>query len=162
MNIKVLANNPHFMYCEELSKEDLKKGYPVSKIHDCPNCDVVNQCSEGEMVYTEIEEDYILYSAIKKYGIEAQKGMVIEEIGEFLQAWNKTERNSDDPEKTMEEFIEELVDLKIMIKQMYIYYERNGSTRVKRDKLLKLAKKIGLCSDETDYYGEISEIAERR
>jgi len=67
------------------------------------------------MITKELSQD-----AIDIWGLERQTNMVIEEVGEFLQAWNKIRRGA----ITNYEYIEEMVDCYIMFSQMrHIYGE---------------------------------------
>ena len=77
--------------------------------------------------------------AVEKWGLERQTNMVIEEVGEFLQAWNKIKRGS----ITNREYVEEMVDCYIMFSQMrHLYGDlfeeiyRNKCDRIMR-KILK-------------------------
>ena len=56
--------------------------------------------------------------AVEKWGLERQHNMCIEEVGEFLQAWNKYNRGH----IKQREFIEEMVDCYIMFSQMRHLY----------------------------------------
>lgn len=56
--------------------------------------------------------------AVEKWGLERQTNMVIEEVGEFLQAWNKIKRGK----ITNREYVEEMVDCYIMFSQMRHLY----------------------------------------
>lgn len=76
-------------------------------------------------------------AAYKKWGLRRQINMCIEETGEFLQAWNKWNRN---PEKE-DHMIEEMVDCYIMFSQMrHIYAERFENAL--QAKLWKTEKKV--------------------
>ena len=75
--------------------------------------------------------------ALAKWGYKRQENMCIEEVGEFLQAWNKRNR---DPE-TEEKYLEEIVDCYIMFSQMrHIYGERFEKMLAK--KIEKTTKKV--------------------
>ena len=56
--------------------------------------------------------------AVDLWGMDRQTNMVIEEVGEFLQAWNKFKRNK----ITHKEYVEEMVDCYIMFSQMRHLY----------------------------------------
>jgi NTP pyrophosphatase (non-canonical NTP hydrolase) len=56
--------------------------------------------------------------AVDRWGLERQTNMVIEEVGEFLQAWNKIKRGK----ITNREYVEEMVDCYIMFSQMRHLY----------------------------------------
>lgn len=54
------------------------------------------------------------------YGLQAQKGMLIEEVAEMMQAVNKFDRNP--TEKNLDAIAEEIADVEIMIAQAkYLY-----------------------------------------
>jgi len=75
--------------------------------------------------------------AIDIWGLERQTNMVIEEVGEFLQAWNKLRRGA----ITNYEYIEEMVDCYIMFSQMrHIYGEE--FEEILKYKINKIQKKI--------------------
>lgn len=73
--------------------------------------------------------------AIEKWGLERQTNMCIEEVGEFLLAWNKIKRGK----IKNREYVEEMVDCYIMFSQMrHIYGDlfeeiyRNKCDRIMR------------------------------
>ncbi len=75
--------------------------------------------------------------AVEKWGLERQTNMVIEEVGEFLQAWNKLNRGK----ITAREYVGEMVDCYIMFSQMrHIYGELFES--VLRNKIDKIERKV--------------------
>lgn len=77
-------------------------------------------------------------AALEKWGLERQTNMCIEEVGEFLQAWNKMRRGS----ITESEYVEEMVDVYIMFSQMrHIYGEKFEQALKKKFKRIK--EKIG-------------------
>lgn len=75
--------------------------------------------------------------AVLVWGKERQTNMVIEELGEFLQAWNKVKRGA----FTEEQYVEELVDVYIMIQQM-IHMHSETFAKVYPKKLAKVKAKI--------------------
>jgi NTP pyrophosphatase (non-canonical NTP hydrolase) len=81
--------------------------------------------------------EVICEAAIKKYGAEKQTDMVIEEVGEFLQAWNKYKRGL----ITYEEYIEEMVDCYVMFSQMR-YMHRSTFDKIMDRKIARLTKKL--------------------
>ena len=93
----------------------------------------------------EIEES--LYAeALQIWGLDAQKGMLVEEVGELLQSLNKLNRGDN-----IEKFIEELVDVSIMINQMLMVYDTPNKAicnMIKTEKLLRLAERLGWSSEE--------------
>lgn len=76
-------------------------------------------------------------TAIRLWGKEAQTATFIEEIGEFLQAWNKLRRNR----ITEEEYVSEIADVYIMVQQM-IYMNKAVFDKVYPQKLEKIRAKI--------------------
>ena len=77
--------------------------------------------------------------AIDIWGLERQTNMCIEEVGEFLQAWNKIKRGA----ITNKEYIEEMVDCYIMFSQMrHIYGEMFEEIyRYKCDRIMRKVDK---------------------
>lgn len=72
-----------------------------------------------------IDYERSLYiDALNKWGFKAQKGMFIEEIGEVLTAINKVTRLNNGC--TIEELIDEFIDMEILLNQMKIYYTDNN------------------------------------
>jgi NTP pyrophosphatase (non-canonical NTP hydrolase) len=75
--------------------------------------------------------------ATEIWGLERQINMCIEEVGEFLQAWNKIRRNK----ITNREYVEEMVDCYIMFSQMrHIYGDL--FEEILKSKLERVTKKI--------------------
>ncbi|HCA28892.1 MAG TPA: hypothetical protein DEP23_04630 [Ruminococcaceae bacterium] len=66
----------------------------------------------------------ILQEAIKKYGVQSQCDMCIEEMSELTKALLKLRRASTQPEmqKCRENIREEIADVQIMIDQMRMVY----------------------------------------
>ena len=62
-------------------------------------------------------DDLILQKAIEKWGIKAQTEMIIEECLELAVALQKLKRLRGDMEQKEENVIDEIADVKIMIKQ---------------------------------------------
>jgi len=77
--------------------------------------------------------------AMRKWGLSRQTDMVIEEVGEFLSAWNKLKRKR----ITEEEYIEEVVDAYIMLSQMRVIYGERFEKIFKR-KLDSITYKVYL------------------
>lgn len=75
----------------------------------------------------------IYNSALKQYGISNQQWMVVEEIGELLNALAKLKRNR----STKEDIITELADVHIMVEQMALYF---GWEEFEKEKELKLKR----------------------
>ncbi|MBC2746205.1 MAG: hypothetical protein HF975_04215 [ANME-2 cluster archaeon] len=107
-----------------------------------PGC--CKQCSQKG--FMEIPSQYVvklskrwdLYdTAIQKWGIPAQEGMLIEEIGEVLTSLNKKNRVRNGIDHS--EFVTELVDLEIMLEQMkVIHTDEKSWNQIKERKIKKL------------------------
>ena len=80
--------------------------------------------------------------AVEKWGLERQTDMVIEEVGEFLQAGNKIKRG----QITQREYVEEMVDCYIMFSQMrHLYGELfEDIYRNKCDRIFRKVTKHGV------------------
>lgn len=81
-----------------------------------------------------------MYSeVIEHYGLENQTDMLMEESAELIQAANKMKRYPED-KVTRKHFVEEIVDVEIMIAQMKIGYkitrEELNTIRMQKDKRL--------------------------
>ena len=92
-------------------------------------------------------------TAIKVWGKERQTNMVIEELGEFLQAWNKVKRGA----FTEEQYVEELVDVYIMIQQM-IHMHSDTFAKVYPKKLAKVKAKIAKAAEVNDFIDDASDV----
>ena len=79
--------------------------------------------------------------AIEIWGLERQTNMCIEEVGEFLQAWNKIKRTA----ITNREYVEEMVDCYIMFSQMrHIYGDLFEEIyRNKCDRIMRKVERYG-------------------
>ena len=85
------------------------------------------------------EKQLNLYNrALKRYGIDAQKLMVVEECGELLNALAKTYRGR----ASVEELITELADVHIMVEQMALYYGWAEFQEEKERKLERLQQRL--------------------
>jgi len=58
-------------------------------------------------------------AAIRKWGVETQTEMLLEEMGEFIAAWNHYKRGR----INKREYVEEAVDAYIMLSQFRIIHE---------------------------------------
>ncbi len=70
-----------------------------------------------------MNKDNLFKEAIKKYGYAAQLGVLQEECAELIVAASHIRRNR---EGAIKEFIEELVDVHIMMRQMEEYLDEKG------------------------------------
>lgn len=85
------------------------------------------------------EKQLDLYNkALKRYGIDAQKLMVVEECGELLNALAKTYRGR----ASIEELVTELADVHIMVEQMALYYGWAKFQKEKERKLERLHQRL--------------------
>jgi len=120
-------------------------GYCNKCIKDSRCCE---QCVQTE--FMSVPSEYImalskrweLYNnAIELWGIPAQEGMFIEEIGEVLTGINKKSRVKNGIDHR--EFVAELVDLEIMLEQMKkIHSDEISWKLIKERKISKLLKYI--------------------
>lgn len=76
--------------------------------------------------------------ALNRYGIIAQKWMLIEECGELLNAFAKLERGR----ATKEDIITELADVHIMVEQMAFFYGLEDFLTEKERKLVRLNERL--------------------
>jgi NTP pyrophosphatase (non-canonical NTP hydrolase) len=86
----------------------------------------------------QIPENDIYTRALGKWGINSQKMMLIEEIGELLTSLSHEMRGRVDKDKVRSE----IVDVIIMLEQMKIYYGEIEIQEIKRYKLERLEKKL--------------------
>lgn len=75
--------------------------------------------------------------AVRLWGEEAQTRIFIEEIGEFLAAWNQYDRGR----ITREEYVSEIADVFITLQQM-IFMNEDTFNKVYPKKLEKIRTKI--------------------
>lgn len=80
----------------------------------------------------------IYVRAIMLYGIQAQKIMVVEEVGELLSALAKETRRR----SSRENIITELADVSIMVEQMAVNYGWRDYCKEKTRKLKRLKKRL--------------------
>lgn len=76
--------------------------------------------------------------ALTEYGSEAQKMMLIEEIGELLNAFAKFPRGR----AKAEDVIEELADVSIMVEQMALLYGWSYFESIREQKLQRLRERL--------------------
>ena len=89
------------------------------------------------------KETKILYTAaVRKWGLQSQFGMLMEECAELIQATNKVMRKGDEDVNTWRHLAEEMADVEIMIEQLkHVIDWQNLEEKVataKHDKLLRL------------------------
>lgn len=80
----------------------------------------------------------IYYNALKQFGISAQQWMIVEEIGELLNAIAKQKRGR----STEEDIITELADVHIMVEQMALFYGWEDFVKEKERKLKRLENRL--------------------
>ena len=113
----------------------------------------------------------ICQAALDNYGFEAQKTMLIEEVGELLNSISKLSRNRSNED----DVLSELADVEIMVKQMalnfgYDKFKRSLEYKLNRleDKLNKTSKcpfkrkKLLLCGIAGDIIGSVYEFKTER
>lgn len=87
---------------------------------------------------TEEERIALYIKALKEYGIEAQRMMVVEETGELLNALAKERRGR----ATNSDVITELADVAIMIEQMAVNFGYVDFKEEKERKLKRLSERL--------------------
>ena len=85
-----------------------------------------------------MEETTIFKKALRVYGVDAQKRMLVEEMGELLTAMARAPRGR----ATKEDIITELADVSIMIKQMALVYGRDEFEQEVKRKIERLQEKL--------------------
>lgn len=85
------------------------------------------------------EERELLKEAIRIYGIDAQEGMLYEEMGELMSAINKLKRRRVDKNVV----IEEIADVQIILNQITIFFGEHEVNAVKKKKLARLKERLG-------------------
>ncbi len=78
--------------------------------------------------------NYSIYDkAIVRWGVDSQIMKAMEEMGELMQAISKQSRGDGTPEQVLEE----IVDVNILMKQLYIIYNCRAEKNVSQENLLK-------------------------
>jgi len=87
-----------------------------------------------------MDEKRILEEAINVFGVDNQTDMISEEAGELVAAVNQFKRSR----KTIEEFLEEVVDVEIMLEQARIMYDPEDEycSMIRQKKLKRLGKRV--------------------
>lgn len=99
-----------------------------------------------EKIYkvSKMPKEVIYKKAIDTYGEENQLNMLIEEMAELIQAINKYRRSDNYLE--LEHVAEETADVKIMLEQLDVMFEKYNFTgcenRWKSEKLARLEKRL--------------------
>ena len=91
-------------------------------------------------------EHTALYArAISEYGPEAQERMLIEEIGELLNAFAKFPRGR----AKVEDVLEELADVSIMVEQMALLFGWSRYNSIREQKIQRLESRLNGRKDAT-------------
>ena len=92
------------------------------------------------MRFTE-EQKQIMLNALKRYGVDAQDDIAIEEMAELTKAIikNRRYRNFD----TLENMYEELADVSIMLEQMMMSLDKDRVQVYLNQKLERLNERLG-------------------
>lgn len=85
-----------------------------------------------------MEDATIFKKALRVYGVDTQKRMLVEEMGELLTAMARAPRGR----ATKEDIITELADVSIMIKQMALVYGRDEFEQEVKRKIERLQEKL--------------------
>lgn len=84
-------------------------------------------------------ESHKLYKkAIRRWGLEPQINMMIEECAELIVELQKRNRNKNG--STASDIIEELVDVEILLEQMKLIYDYRHSSTLSRFQVIKIRK----------------------
>ena len=85
------------------------------------------------------ENEKSLYDkAIKKWGVDSQVYMALEEMGELITAINQYKRNRIE----LKDVCTEIADVQIMMEQLAIIFDENIVKLEKNNKLLRLQKRV--------------------
>jgi NTP pyrophosphatase (non-canonical NTP hydrolase) len=86
-----------------------------------------------------MKDEEVYKEALKKWGLKAQVGMFIEEVGEALTAINHYDRGR----IPIEELIEEFVDVSIMANQMR-HINKETFDKIYKQKFNRVKRKLGI------------------
>ena len=92
------------------------------------------------MKYTE-EQKQIMLKALRKYGVDAQDDIAIEEMSELTKAIIKNRRYK--TFGTLESIYEELADVSIMLEQMMMSLDKDRVQVYVNQKLERLNERLG-------------------
>ena len=92
------------------------------------------------MKYTE-EQKQIMLKALRKYGVDAQDDIAIEEMSELTKAIIKNRRYK--TFDTLESVYEELADVSIMLEQMMMSLDKDRVQVYINQKLERLNERLG-------------------
>lgn len=92
------------------------------------------------MKFTE-EQQNIMLNALKKFGVDAQDDIAIEEMSELTKAIIKNRRYRDF--NTMENLYEELADVYIVLEQVLMSLDKDRVQNYVNSKLERLSERLG-------------------
>jgi len=87
-------------------------------------------------------ETELFKEAVKMWGTEAQLWMLVEEAGELIKAVCKMHRASSDRHEAVAAFIDELVDVQVMLNQWKLEVGPDRFDRAYELKMRRLASKL--------------------
>ena len=100
----------------------------------------------------ELSERIIIYDEIVvKNGVDSQMEMVIEEAAELIVAIRHFMRGR----VGVSAVIEEIADMEIMLEQMMIIFSADDIQEIKQEKLVRLAKRMGVGKYNIELKGEV-------
>jgi NTP pyrophosphatase (non-canonical NTP hydrolase) len=89
-------------------------------------------------ICSDMDYQDVLKAAVKKYGYNTQFNQLIEECAELIVEINHLKRGK----KDLLPLLEELVDVRIMLDQMDIIFDRSLIEKIKERKIKRLAQYI--------------------
>lgn len=96
------------------------------------DCGIMHQAT------SDMERTAIYARALEVYGHEAQEKMLIEEIGELLNAFAKFPRGR----AKVDDVIEELADVSIMVEQMALLFGWSDYNYIREQKIQRLESRL--------------------
>jgi len=85
-----------------------------------------------------VEQLELCRKALRRYGVDVQRLMLVEECGELLNIVGKLPR----ARASVDELITELADVSIMVEQMALYYGWDEFQQEKERKLNRLQQRL--------------------
>jgi NTP pyrophosphatase (non-canonical NTP hydrolase) len=86
------------------------------------------------------QSEHIYLAAKERWGRDGQTMVLMEECGELIAAMAQYLNGK----RHVASVIEEIADVEIMLEQMHLYFDTNAINQVRRQKLDRLAKTLGL------------------
>jgi NTP pyrophosphatase (non-canonical NTP hydrolase) len=87
-------------------------------------------------------ETELLKQAVEMWGTDAQLWMLVEECGELIKAVSKMHRASSDQHEAIKAFVDELVDVSVMVDQWKLEVGKETFDRARDLKMRRLAGKL--------------------